>query len=83
MLDHPKALDTPAAEMLTQLDRPSTACRRPRLDVIVLAHAGRRSTPGVDLQALGHHRLDRGQVGDMVDLAEQAVTNRLAAIQRW
>jgi enoyl-CoA hydratase/carnithine racemase len=80
-LNRPDALNAITPTMLAELDTAFTALGADHsIRFIVLTGAGRAFSAGVDLKALGERKLERGKVGDILDVPARAVTQKITTI---
>lgn len=80
-LNRPDALNAITPGMLDELNTAFDALAGDTsIRFIVVSGAGRAFSAGVDLKALGERRLERGKVGDILDLPARALTHKIATI---
>lgn len=78
-LNRPDALNAITPNMLAELNTAfATLATDSDVRFIVLTGAGRAFSAGVDLKALGERKLERGKVGDILDLPARALTQLIA-----
>lgn len=80
-LNRPEALNAITPDMLAELNTAFDALANDTsVRFIVVTGAGRAFSAGVDLKALGSRKLERGKVGDILDLPARALTHKIATI---
>jgi enoyl-CoA hydratase/carnithine racemase len=80
-LDRPQALNAITPHMLAELaEALEQTSHQPAVAVVVLTGAGRAFSAGVDLKALGDHRLDGGKVGDLLDGPARRVIDLIGSL---
>lgn len=80
-LNRPDALNAITPGMLAELNTAfGTLATDSSVRFIILTGAGRAFSAGVDLKALGERKLERGKVGDILDLPARALTQKISTL---
>lgn len=80
-LNRPEALNAITPGMLAELNTAfATLAADAGVRFIILTGAGRAFSAGVDLKALGERRLERGKVGDILDVPARALTQKISTV---
>lgn len=82
-LNRPDALNAITPDMLEQLaDALEAAALDDDVGVVVLTGSGRAFSAGVDLKALGGRPIDKGKVGDILDVPAARALNAMATMRQ-
>ncbi|MBN1375014.1 MAG: enoyl-CoA hydratase/isomerase family protein [Dehalococcoidia bacterium] len=82
-LNRPEALNAITPTMLKEIwDAVLEAGKDNNVKVIVLTGQGKAFTAGVDLKALGDRKLERGKVGDILDIPARALIEAILSVPK-
>ena len=83
ILNRPAAINAITPTMLKELRTAVLEAGRDKeAGVIVLTGSGKAFCAGVDLKALGDRKLDRGKVGDILDIPARDVINAIRSVPK-
>ena len=83
MINRPEAMNAITPAMLKELrDAVLDAGKDNNAKVIVLTGAGKAFCAGVDLKSLGGRKLERGKVGDILDLPARNLINAIRTVPK-
>jgi enoyl-CoA hydratase len=81
--NRPEAMNAITPTMLKELgDAVLEAGRDSKVRIIVLTGAGKAFCAGVDLKSLGDSKLERGKVGDLLDLPARKLVNAIRSVPK-
>ncbi len=82
-INRPQAMNAITPTMLKELkDAILSAGSDSKVRVIVITGAGKAFSAGVDLKSLGDRKLERGKVGDILDLPARDVINAIRSVPK-
>jgi enoyl-CoA hydratase len=82
-INRPEALNAITPAMLGELAKAVTdAGKDPDIGVIAITGAGKAFCAGVDLKSLGDRKLERGKVGDILDLPARGLIRAIREVPR-
>ena len=83
IFNRPQAMNAITPTMLNELREAVTqAGKEDDVKIVVLTGTGKAFCAGVDLKALGSGTLDRGKVGDILDLPARALIDAMRAVPK-
>ena len=83
IFNRPQAMNAITPTMLKELREAVTqAGKEDDVKIVVLTGTGKAFCAGVDLKALGSGTLDRGKVGDILDLPARALIDAMRAVPK-
>ena len=82
-INRPEAMNAITPNMLKELrDAMLEAGRDSSIKIIVLTGAGKAFCAGVDLKSLGRRKLERGKVGDILDVPARNLINTIRSVPK-
>jgi len=81
--NRPEAMNAITPTMLKELkDAVQEAGKDSKVRIIVLTGAGKAFCAGVDLKSLGNRKLERGKVGDILDVPARNLVNAIRSVPK-